>query len=145
MAYAVQGVFFLLVSPFQALVVEQITLDPSAPPLPPPAIVTAVVVEPSTSRNCTLRLLPNGIVGLARPCGLDGWLNAVGAWRMTDELVYLLDVQQKPVLSFVRVGPRSFRTFRTASKSGTHVQLTLTLLSPRSLPLSGKQHADRLG
>jgi len=105
LAYAVQGVFFLLVSPFQALVVEQITLDPSAPPLPPPAIVTAVVVEPSTSRNCTLRLLPNGIVGLARPCGLDGWLNAVGAWRMTDELVYCSTSSRSQFFRSCALGP----------------------------------------
>ena len=132
--YASLGLFVLVASPFQAVGTEQIPLDPTAPPKPPVASVTAVVAEPSTSRHCTLRLLPNGVVTIGRPCGLDVRLEAVKAWRMTDDAVELLDVQQRPVLSFERVGPRSFKTPSGASGGE---QLILTMLPASSMPLSG--------
>ena len=135
LTYAVLGLFVLVASPFRAVGTEQIPLDPAALPKPPVATVTAVVAEPSTSRHCTLRLLPNGVVTIGRPCGLEVRLKAVKAWRMTGNVVDLLDVEQKPVLSFERAGPRSFKTPSGGRKGA---QLTLTMLPASSMPLSGQ-------
>jgi hypothetical protein len=133
LAYAFLGLYFLLASPFRALAVEQIPLDPSAPPQPLPAIVTAVVVEPLTSRYCTVRLSPNGVVSVARPCGLEAKLKAVKAWRQRGTTIEFLTARHNVVLAFLQTGERSYATKPVDGVA----RLTLKMLPQASMPLQG--------
>jgi|GEM_PF-3259070 len=133
LGYAVVGLYFLLASPFRALAVEPIPLDPSAPPEPVPAIVTAVVVEPLTSRHCTVRLAPNGVAVVARPCGLEVRLKAVKAWRQRGTTIEFLTARQIVVLSFRQTGARSYATRPVDGAA----RLTLKMLPQDAVPLQG--------
>lgn len=129
--------FVFLVNPLTAQGSEQIPLDPSQKPRPAAGTLSAVVSDSSASRRCSLRLLPNGTVILARPCGLASRLDAVRRWRQDNDAIVLLDSDGSPYLVFKKSGGRTYKTALSGPK-----QLTLTLLPSSSIPLSRENIAD---
>lgn len=128
---AVLLVFALLASPSSGRASEQIPLDPGAPPRPPASTLAAIVAEASSSRSCSLRLVPNGLVTVARPCGLEARLDAVRRWRRCGDSIIFLGEGSTSLFVFRKAGARSYQT--EAQGPG---QLTLTLLPAASIPLA---------
>ena len=123
--------FALLANPLNARASEQIPLDPNAPPRPPARTLSAIVVEETTSRRCSVLLMPNGVVTLARPCDLEARLDAVRRWRRCGDNIKFLGAGPSSLLVFMPAGARRYKT-----EGHGPSQLTLILLPEVSTPLS---------
>lgn len=110
---------------------QPIQLDPHAQPLPPPTIIRAVILEEHTKRRCSLRLMPNSVVVLLRPCALEGRVGLARQWLMDAGSIVLMAEDKRILFRFNSISPRAYRT-----RGAETPQLTLSLLPATSMPMS---------
>lgn len=109
---------------------EPVYLDPDAKPEPPPAEIGAYIAEETTGRACPARLMPNGVVVLARPCALEGRIGRARLWSKDADSISLLKDNGWLLFRFEAQGPRVYRT-----RDAKPPQLVLSLLPEASRPM----------
>jgi len=109
---------------------ETVHLDPNAKPTPAPATASAVISEESSDRACTVRLVPNGVLTMPRPCVLDDRIGRTRLWSRDAGSISLLEDNGLLLFRFEARGPRVYRT-----RDAKPPQLVLSFLPETSQPM----------
>jgi hypothetical protein len=109
---------------------ETVHLDPNAKPTPAPATASAVISEESSDRACTVRLVPNGVLTMPRPCALDDRIGRARLWSRGAGSISLLEDNGLLLFRFEARGPRVYRT-----RDAKPPQLVLSFLPETSQPM----------
>jgi hypothetical protein len=127
----VLSTFVLIAFASSAMASETIFLDPKVPRPPPATILDAIVTGEVSQARCSLRLMPNGVVGVMPACALAERLRGVATWQRSATQITFRDAKRSRVLTFYPAGANSFRT-RVARPE----RLRLFFLPQSSMPMS---------